>query len=726
MGTHEVFKMAEDRQEGGGKKSNKKDKMKERKFSENGPDDEPDFSDPEDFEDDIEDEDLVGDILKKKPKETDGIDSVIVVDNVPQVEASGTKLPKLQNVISKIFGKFGKLINEHYPAHEGGKTKGYIFLEYSNSSEAQEAVKMTDGYKLDKQHTFVVNLFTDFDKYSEEALQKWEEPSAKEYKDHGNLQNWLLESHCYDQYSVIYESGARTAIYTNTHQEPTQVEERGGWTETYVRWSPKGTYLATFHARGIALWGGEKFKQIQRFSHQGVHFIDFSPCEKYMVTFSPQTSDTREDPKAIIIWDILTGQAKRSFHCDNASSWPIFKWSADGKYFARMTKEVLKTKDETKVKDLLSVYETPSFGLLDKKSIPIDGLNDFAWSPTDNIIAYWTPEYKEIPARVTLIRLPSREVVCTKNLFTVADCKLHWQKSGDFLCVKVDRYKSKKVDDGVVKYCGVFHNFNIFRMREKQIPVDVVEVKETIIAFAWEPIGRKFAIIHGENPRISASFYKVEEKVECMKTLDKRTCNALFWSPRGQFLVLAGLGSMAGELEFIDTADMTTMAKTDHFQATDVEWDPTGRYVCTGVSFWGCKVDNGYWIWSFQGKPIHKQPLPQFCQLLWRPRPATLLTDEAIKKIKKNIRSYYPTFQLEDKMRESKASKEQIEKRQELLADFEEWRAELDYFYEDEKETRLELRRGIDTDEIDNDTENFEEEVIEFLLSVEETLIENE
>ena len=64
-------------------------------------------------------------------------------------------------------------------------------------------------------------------RYSEEALQKWEEPSAKEYKDHGNLQNWLLESHCYDQYSVIYESGARTAIFTNTHQEPTLVEERG-------------------------------------------------------------------------------------------------------------------------------------------------------------------------------------------------------------------------------------------------------------------------------------------------------------------------------------------------------------------------------------------------------------------------------------------------------------------------------------------------------------------
>ena len=53
------------------------------------------------------------------------------------------------------------------------------------------------------------------------------------------------------------------------------------WTETYVRWSPKGTYLATFHHQGIALWGGEEFKRMMRFSHPGVQLIDFSPCERY-------------------------------------------------------------------------------------------------------------------------------------------------------------------------------------------------------------------------------------------------------------------------------------------------------------------------------------------------------------------------------------------------------------------------------------------------------------
>lgn len=96
----------------------------------------------------------------------------------------------------------------------------------------------------------------------------------------GNLHSWLLNTHCYDQFSLIYEGGDRTAIFNNTHQEPVLIEERARWTETYVRWSPQGTYLATFHSKGIALWGGEKFQQIMRFSHSGVQLIDFSPCER--------------------------------------------------------------------------------------------------------------------------------------------------------------------------------------------------------------------------------------------------------------------------------------------------------------------------------------------------------------------------------------------------------------------------------------------------------------
>ena len=132
---------------------------------------------------------LLGDILREKPQEADGIDSMVVVDNVPQVGPE--RLEKLKNVIHKIFSKFGKITTEFYPDADG-MTKGYdpvvsdvffccflsaywiqdffctcsyIFLEYAAPTQALEAVKNADGYKLDKQHTFRVNLFTDFDKY---------------------------------------------------------------------------------------------------------------------------------------------------------------------------------------------------------------------------------------------------------------------------------------------------------------------------------------------------------------------------------------------------------------------------------------------------------------------------------------------------------------------------------------------------------------------------------
>lgn len=56
----------------------------------------------------------------------------------------------------------------------------------------------------------------------------------------------------------------------------------------------------------------------------GVQGVMLRLCCRYLVTFSP-LMDTQDDPQAIIIWDILTGQKKRGFHCESSAHWPIFK-----------------------------------------------------------------------------------------------------------------------------------------------------------------------------------------------------------------------------------------------------------------------------------------------------------------------------------------------------------------------------------------------------------------
>lgn len=179
---------------------------------------------------------------------------------------------------------------------------------------------------------------------------------------------------------------------------------------------------------------------------------------------------------------------------------------------------------------------------------------------------------------------------------------------------------------------------------------------------------------------------------------------------------------MNGVLEFVDASDVTVMAQTEHFMATDVEWDSTGRYVVSAVSWWGHKVDNAYWIWSFQGRLLQKIQLERFCQLLWRPRPPTLLSPEQMRAIKKNMKKYTEQFEVMDRLRQSNVSTEILEKRSEMMNEYKRFRERATEEWESMKYRRLELRDGVDTDTLEY--EENDEEIVEFLLKVEEVVVE--
>ena len=65
---------------------------------------------------------LCGDILRLKPKESDGVENVIVVDGLPEVGED--RLEKLKTVIRKLFAKFGNVVSDQFPLSEEGISKG--------------------------------------------------------------------------------------------------------------------------------------------------------------------------------------------------------------------------------------------------------------------------------------------------------------------------------------------------------------------------------------------------------------------------------------------------------------------------------------------------------------------------------------------------------------------------------------------------------------------------
>ncbi|KAG5565302.1 hypothetical protein RHGRI_001259 [Rhododendron griersonianum] len=667
------------------------------------------------------------DLNEGDPLEFDGgFSNIVVVDNIPIVPTE--KFEKLEGVVRKISSQMGVIKEEGLwipidPASQ--KTLGYCFVEFNTPQEAELAKEKLHNYKLDRAHIWAVNMFDDIEKFMN-VPDEWAPPETKPYVPGENLQHWLTDEKARDQF--VIRSGSDTEVLWNDarHLKPDPVYKRQFWTESFVQWSPLGTYLATVHRQGAAVWGGASFNRLMRYSHPQVKLIDFSPGERFLVTYSShEPSNPRDTHRVVLnIFDVRTGKVMRDFKGSadefavggavSGVSWPVFRWGGgkEDKYFARIGKSVI------------SVYETDTFTLIDKKSIKVENVMDISWSPTDPILALFVPELGggNQPARVSLIQIPGKEELRQKNLFSVSDCKMYWQSSGEYLAVKVDRYtKTKK---------STYTGFELFRIKERDIPIEVLELEnknDKIIAFAWEPKGHRFAVIHGDGPKPDISFYSMRSthnsgRVSKLTTLKGKQANALYWSPAGRFILLAGLKGFNGQLEFYNVDELETMATSEHFMATDIEWDPTGRYVATSVTSVH-EMENGFNIWSFNGKLLYRILKDHFFQFLWRPRPPSFLSPEKEEEIAKNLKKYSKKYEAEDQDVSLLLSEQDREKRKMLKEEWERWVLEWKRFHEEEKSDRQWLRDGEASDE-EEEYEAKEVEVEEFLDVSEEVLFD--
>lgn len=688
-------------------------------------------------EDDFDvDEVDISDIREKYEVQLEqGYDAFVVVDGLPEVTEE--QKPKLVKFLLKKLNTVGKTREDliFMPMGEDGKSLRFAFVEYSSPAEAAAACRQLDLVPLDKKHTLRVNKLTDVDRYGREGRidDEYTPPKIEEFQEKEHLRSFMADpsGRGRDQF-VMFRGESVGVFWNNEKDQPENIVDRQHWTETFVQWSPLGTYLTSVHAQGVQLWGGPSWTRQRRFAHPFVNLVAFSPNEKYLVTWSnrpisiPEEGhpalSVEDDGKNYVIWDIETSKPLRSFaQLDTPPAaegeapkkapkfpWPAFKWSADDKYVARLNPG-----------QSISVYELPRMNLLDKTAIKIEGVVDFDWAPAsvqrdgvktyEQLFCFWTPEIGSNPARVGLMSIPSKQVVRSLNLFSVSDAKLHWQSEGAYLCVKVDRHSKSKKSQATT--------LEIFRVKEKGVPVEVVDtIKDTVINFAWEPKGDRFVIITTTEPvgatavppKTSVAFFCPEKakgnavgNFKHLRTLEKKNSNAIYWSPKGRFVVVATVANtQSSDLDFYDldfegekpesdkdlTANLQLMNTADHYGVTDVEWDPSGRFVATWASAWKHSMENGYHLYDFKGEQLREEAIEKFKQWQWRPRPATLLSKEEQKAIRRNLREYSRIFEQEDAERISSADVAVVEARRRLLEEWFAWRESITQEVAEERE----------------------------------------
>eukprot|EP00980_Cylindrotheca_fusiformis_P009809 scaffold2157_cov111-Cylindrotheca_fusiformis.AAC.3 len=685
----------------------------------------------------------------KYPPLKKSFDTAIIITNLPTVPQS--KIERLTKVVLKLVSRIGKLATSEefggmfMPFDESsGSTLGFCFVDYETPEEAKNAVGVLEGYTFDKNHQISVSPYHRAEKLKGLEEKEFVEPEPAPFVEKPNANAWLEDPSQRDQF--VIRQGEETVVYWFDAKNDPIVDYDGSrekeagvaWCAFYCHWSPKGSYLATLvPQRGVILWSGSNYDKVGRFVAPDVKTVLFSPQENYLLTNNMR----RDDEQAIRVYNIQSGKLLRAFPLypndfpqGDEFPPPPFLWSHDDQYLARMGK------------DLISIYSTPSMKLLDKKSLFAEGIEEFQWSPKANIIACWAPEQANSPAHVDLIELPSRKSLRQTNLFNVTSCNMVWQENGEYLAVRVTRHtKSKKT---------LYNNIELFRLKEPGIPVEMLDTKDGVMALAFEPRGSRFAMIHAENPsaaKVSVSFYDMMKKTEQItvskkgakkgqkqkevvtvkelnkiRTLEGKQCNFIFWSPAGQTIILASLGdSASGTLEFYDV-DNNSMVVKEHYRANQVVWDPDGRSVATCVSqpigggHYKFAMDNGYILWSFQGKQLYQQSFESFYQFLWRPRDK-LLSKKEINKVKYNLKKYEKQFEQADKERQRALYLEETKGKRAVRKQYRDLLADLRALRKSQRARHIELQDGYDSEDDNNYTMN--DVTVETILSTKEEVV---
>ncbi|XP_034295132.1 eukaryotic translation initiation factor 2A isoform X1 [Pantherophis guttatus] len=385
---------------------------------------------------------------------------------------------------------------------------------------------------------------------------------------------------------------------------------------TFQRDFGKNAKVFTFNRDGsLFAWGnGEKVNIVNVTNHNLLHSFDlpkavcleFSPKSNVLVTWQLYTTakDGAGEPN-LHLFSVKNGKCLKSFIQKKSQNWcPC--WSDDESLCARS------------VNNELHFFENNNFSTIANK-LHLQKMNDFVLSPGDQPtkVAVYVPGSKGAPSFVRLYQYPNFEgpqsALANKSFFKADRVKMLWNSKATAMLV----IASTEVDKTGASYYGEQTLHYIATNGETA----VVQLPKNgpIYDAAWNPNATEFCVVYGFMPAKSTVF-----NLKCDPVFDFGTGphNAVYYSPQGHILVLAGFGNLSGQLDVWDIKNYKIISKPQASDSTYFAWCPDGEHIVTATCSPRLRVGNGFKIWHYTGSVLYRyevQPNAELWQVTWQP-----------------------------------------------------------------------------------------------------------
>ncbi|KAK5936631.1 hypothetical protein PMZ80_011096 [Knufia obscura] len=377
-------------------------------------------------------------------------------------------------------------------------------------------------------------------------------------------------------------------------------------------YSPCGRYFAWADVQKVNVIDAETAAVVTTLQAEHTFELGFSPKGTYIITWQRPSKDeaTGDAVKNLKVWRVAedtTDTEKENigrFVQRSQTGWNL-QYTFDEKFCARV------------VTNEVQIYESHDLTKVWNK-LRVEGVSDFAVSPGENhSIAVFVPERKGQPAAVRVYNVPNFTTpVSQKNFFKGDKVQLKWNDAGTNLIVlaqtEVDKTGKSYYGETTMYLLSANGSFDSRIDLDKEGPIHDV---------SWSPKSNSFAVVYGYMPAKTVIF---NARAQAVHTFTLGPRNTVLFSPHGRYLLLAGFGNLAGQMDIYDLEkDYTKVCMIEASNASLCEWSPDGKHILTATTSPRLRVDNGVRIWHAAGQLMYNEDINELYHVCWRPQPTS-------------------------------------------------------------------------------------------------------